>query len=198
MLTEFDGGAANPDALFGETFEQFLVKVAEGGGRLRKDFEHSGELSLSVITVEDGNDEDGADAEAAGDGGVDAGVELGIHGKLRLTGLNTGAGKTVANVKRNTEIWGEVSGSGAADHFIAARKGQSSGAGVGGFRGANYQFVKNQIESKVGWKTGENMLLEQAGQVKMRIVRAKLGPRHRLREHRIVPAACGDAGERKL
>jgi len=196
--TEFDGGVANAGALFGETLEQFLVGVGEGGGRVRKDFEDSGELSVGAVSVEDRNDEDGADAEVSGDGGVDAGVELGIDGKLRLMGLNTGAGETVANVKGDAEVWSEVSGGGAADHFIATRQGQGGSAGAGGFRGADYQFVKNQIQGKVRGKTGEDVLFEEAGQIQMRIVRAELGPRHRLREHILVPAACGHVGERKL
>jgi hypothetical protein len=133
----------NAGALFGETFEQFLIGVGEGGRRVRKDFEDSGKLSVGVVSVEDGNDEDGADAAAVGDGGVDAGVELGIDGKLGLTGLKTGAGESVANVEGDAEIWGEVSGSGAANHFIAADEGHGGGAGVGGFGGANYEFVEN-------------------------------------------------------
>jgi len=116
--------------------------VGEGGGRGRKDFEDSGELGV-VVHVEDGNDEDGANAEVAGDGGVDARVELGIDGKLGLTGLKTGAGETVAGVEGDTEIWGEVSGGGAADHFIAAKEGEGGGAGVGGFGGADYEFVED-------------------------------------------------------
>jgi hypothetical protein len=134
---------ANAGALLGETFEQFLVGVGEGGGRGREDFEDSGELSVLVVTVEDGNDEDGADAESAGDGGVDAGIELGIDGKLGLTGLKTGAGETVAGVEGDAEIWGEVSGGGAADHIIAAGEGQGGGAGAGGFGGADYEFVED-------------------------------------------------------
>jgi hypothetical protein len=174
---------ANAGALLGETFEQHLVGVGEGGGRARKNFEDSGELSVGVVTVEDGNDKDGADAEAAGDGGVNAGVELGIDGKLGLTGLKTGDGETVAGVEGDAESGGEVSGGGAANHFIAASEGQGGSAGASGFGGADYDFVEYQIESEVGRKTGEEVLLEEAGQVKMRIVRAELGRRHRLREH---------------
>jgi len=140
-LTKFDGGVANAGALLGEAFEQFLVEVREGGGRGRKNFKDSSELRV-VVGVEDGNDEDGADAEV-GDGGVDTWVELGIDGKLGLTGLKTGAGKTVVGVEGNAEIWGEVSGGGAADHFISAGKSQGGGAGAGGGGGADYKFVED-------------------------------------------------------
>jgi len=133
---------ANAGALLGETFEKFLVGVGKGGGRGRKDFEDSGEKVL-VATVEDGNDEDGADPEAAGEGGVDAGVELGIDGKLGLTGFETGAGETVAGVEGDAEIRGEGSGGDAADHFVAADDSQDGGVGVGGFGGADYEFVED-------------------------------------------------------
>ncbi len=98
---------------------------------------------LVVVNVEDGNDEDGANAEAPGDGGVDAWVELGVDGKLRLTGLKTGAGETVAGVERNAKIRGDVSGGGSADHFISADEGEGGSAGVGGFGGAHYEFIEN-------------------------------------------------------
>jgi len=140
-LTKFDRGLANAGALLGETLEQFLVGTGEGGGRGGKDFQDSGELR--VVHVEDRNDEDGADAEASGDGGVDAGIELGIDGKLRLTSLKTGAGETVAGVERDAEIRGEVSGGSAANHLIAAGEGQGGGTGVGGFGGADYEFVED-------------------------------------------------------
>jgi hypothetical protein len=141
VLTEFYGAVANAAALLGETFEQLLVGVGEGGGRVRKNFEDSGELSIDVATVEDGHDEDGADAET-GDGGVHAGVELGIDGKLGLTGLKTGVGETVAGVEGDAESGGEVSGGGAANHFIAASEGQGGGAGASGFGGADYDFAE--------------------------------------------------------
>jgi hypothetical protein len=141
-LTEPYGTVANAGALLGETFEQLLVGVGEGGGRVRKNFEDSRELSVGVVTVEDGHDEDGADAEAAGDGGVNAGVELGIDGKLGLTGLKTGSGETVAGVEGDAESGGEVSGGGTANHFIAASEGQGGGAGASGFGGADYEFVE--------------------------------------------------------
>jgi hypothetical protein len=134
---------ANPGTLLGETFEGFLVGVGEGGGRGRKNFEDSSELSVLVVTVKDRHDEDGADTEAAGDGRIDAWVEFGIDGKLGLTGLKTGAGKTVAGVEGNAEIGGEVSGGGAADHFIAASESQSGGAGESRFGGADYEFVED-------------------------------------------------------
>jgi hypothetical protein len=133
---------ANAGALLRETFEQLLAGVGESGGRSRKDFQDSGEMRV-VVNVEDGNDEDGADAEAPGDGGVDAWVELGVDGKLGLTGLKTGAGETVAGVERDAKIRGEVSGGGAADHFISADEGEGGGAGVGGFGGADYKFIED-------------------------------------------------------
>jgi len=139
--TESDGGVANAGALLGETFEQFLIEVREGGGRGRKNFEDSSELRV-VVGVEDGNDEDGPDAEV-GDGGVDAWVELGVDGKLGLSALKTCAGKTVVGVEGHAKIWGEVSGGGAADHFISAGEGQSGGAGAGGSGGADYEFVED-------------------------------------------------------
>jgi hypothetical protein len=132
---------ANASTLLGETFQQFLIGVGEGSGRARKDFEDTSELR--VVNVEDGNDEDGADAETAGDIGIDARIELRINGKLRLAGLKAGAGETVAGVERDSEIWGEVSGGGAADHFIAACEGEGGGAGTGGFGGADYEFVED-------------------------------------------------------
>jgi hypothetical protein len=57
--------------------------------------------------------------------------------------LKAGAGETVAGVERDAEIRGEVSGGGAANHFIAAGERQGSGAGVGGFGGADYEFVED-------------------------------------------------------
>jgi hypothetical protein len=131
---------ANASAFLSETFQQFLIGVGEGSGRAGKHFENTSELR--VVYVEDGNDEDGADAEA-GDGGIDARIELGINGKLRLAGLKTGAGETVAGVERDSEIWGQVSGGGAANHFIAAGEGEGSGTGVSGFGGAHYEFVEH-------------------------------------------------------
>jgi hypothetical protein len=172
---------ANASALLGETFQQFLVGVREGSGRAGKDFEDSGKAR--VFHVQDGNDEDGADAKTAGDNGIDAGIELGIDGKLGLTGLETGARESVVGIKRDAEIRGEVSGGGAADHLIAAGEGYGGGAGAGGFGGADYDFVKDQIESEIEWETGEEVLLEETGQIRMRLVRAELGPRHRMREH---------------
>jgi hypothetical protein len=90
-----------------------------------------------------------------------------------------------------------VSSSSAADHLIATKKSQGSSGGSGGFRGTHYEFVKHQVESEFGRKTGADVLLEDTGQVERRIVRAELGPRHRLREHRLFrqPAAIrGNAG----
>jgi len=117
--------------------------VGEGGRRSRKNFENSGETSVLVVTFEDGNDEDGADAPVAGDGGVNAGIELGVDGKLRLTSLKAGAGETVAGVESDAEIGGEVPGGGAADHFVAANEGEGGGAGAGGLGGADYEFVED-------------------------------------------------------
>jgi len=134
---------ANAGALPGEIFQQCLVGVGEGGGSGRKNFEDSSELSADVVRVENGNDEDGADAQAMGDGGIDARIELGIDRKLGSTGLKTGAGETVVCVERDAEIWSEVSGGGAADHVIAASEGHSGGAGAGGFGGADYEFVES-------------------------------------------------------
>jgi hypothetical protein len=37
--------------------------------------------------------------------------------------LKTGAGETVAGVERDAEIRGEVSGGGAANHFVTASEG---------------------------------------------------------------------------
>ena len=37
--------------------------------------------------------------------------------------MKTGAGETIAGVKRDAEIRGKVSGGGAANHFIAAGEG---------------------------------------------------------------------------
>jgi hypothetical protein len=73
--------------------------MREGGRCCRKNFENSGELG--VIYIENRNDKNGADAKTTGDDGIDARIELGIHGKLRLTSLQTRPGKTVASVERN-------------------------------------------------------------------------------------------------
>jgi hypothetical protein len=156
--------------------------VGKGAGRGREDFEDSGE-SVLVVTVEDGNDEDGADPEMAGEGGVDARVELGIDRKLGLMGFETGAGETVAGVEGDAEIWGEGSAGGTTDHFIAAGESQGGGVGVDGFGGADYERVEDEIESEVGWKTGEAVLLKRNGRVKRRLVRVELGPRDTLRKH---------------
>ena len=182
LLTKFDGGVANASALLGETFEQFSVGMGKGAGRGREDFEDSGE-SVLVVTLEDGNDEDGADPEVAGEGGVDARVELGIDRKLGLMGFETGAGETVAGVKGDAEIRGEGSIGGTADHLVAAGESQGGGVGVDGFGGTDYERVEDEIESEVGWKTGEAMLLKRNGRVKRRLVRAELGPRDTLRKH---------------
>jgi hypothetical protein len=45
---------------------------------------------------------------------------------------------------------------------------------VGGIGGADYEFVENKVESEVGRKPGEEVLLEGAGRVWKRIVRAEL------------------------
>lgn len=150
-LTQFDCGAANAGALFGKTFQQFLVGVREGGGRGRKGFEKSADLSVLAVTVvvvkilagtiKDGNDEDGTDAEVTGDGGVDSRVKLGIDGELGLTGLKTSAGEAVAGAEGDAEIGGEGSGGGAADQLIAA--GEGGAAGASSFGGADYEFVKD-------------------------------------------------------
>jgi hypothetical protein len=162
---------ANTGALLGKTFQQFLIGVGEGGGRGGENFENSGERRV-VVNVEDGNRQDGADAEAAGDVGIDAGVGLGIERELGLATLETIAGQTVAGLERDAQIGGEVSGGGAADHFIAADECDGGGAGAGRFGGANHEFVKNQVESEVGWKTGEDVLLERMGWIRGRLVRA--------------------------
>src|ERR1700687_6162145 len=96
-----------------------------------------------VGTIEDGDDEDGADAEVAGDRGVDSRVELGIDGELGLTGLETGAGEAFAGVEGDAEIGGEGSGGSAADQLIAAGEGEGGAAGASGFGGADYEFVEN-------------------------------------------------------
>ena len=90
--------------------------------------------------------------------------------------MKTGSGETVASVEGDAEIGGQISGGCAADHFLAADEGKGSSAGACGMGGADYEFVENQIEREIGWKTGEQVLLEEASQVKMRIVRAELGP----------------------
>jgi hypothetical protein len=78
-----------------------------------------------------------------------------------------------------------LSSGGSADHLVAAEQSQGSGGGAGRFRGTNYQFVEHQVESEFVRKTGADVLLEDTGQVERRIVRAELGPGHRLREHRL-------------
>jgi hypothetical protein len=136
-------------AFLGETFKQFLVGVRESRGRGGEDLDNSGELSarhvFTIVAVEDGNDEDGADTQVAGNSGIDAWVEFGIDGKLGLTGLQTGAGKTVASVDGDAEVGGDVSGSGAADHLVSADKGERGSGGMSGFGGAGYELVQNQI-----------------------------------------------------
>jgi hypothetical protein len=141
-LTQFDRGAAYAGALLGETFQQFLIGVGEGGGRGRKDFEESADLSVLAV-IKDGNDEDGTDAEVTGDGGVDSRVEFGIDGELRMMGLKTCARETIAGAKGNAEIGGEGSGGGAAHPLIAAGKGEGGAAGASGLGGPHYEFVKD-------------------------------------------------------
>src|ERR1039458_6204847 len=51
------------------------------------------------------------------------------------------------------------------------------------FGAAHQERVEDEIESEVGWKTGEAVLLKRNGRVKRRLVREELGPRHTLRKH---------------
>ena len=211
---------ANPRTLLGKTFEQFLIRGGEGDGGGGKHFEESDDgghlvvfilivvtLVVVFISCENRNDEDGTDAENAGNGGVDAGIELGIDGKLRLAGLEGGSGESVASIERDAEIGSEVSGGGTADHFVSADESESSGRGMSSLGGANDKLVENQIESEIGRKTSANVPLERIGtgrfdakvmgriigrmmgRIRGRLFGAELRPRHRLLEHICVPAA---------
>jgi hypothetical protein len=100
-------------------------------------------VRMLVVMIKDGNDEDGADAEVAGDGGINSRIELGIDGELGLMGLKTSAGEAVAGAEGNAEIGGEGPGGGAADQLIAAGEGEGGAAGARGFGGADYEFVKH-------------------------------------------------------
>jgi hypothetical protein len=95
----------------------------------------------AIVRIEDGNDEDGANPEAARHSGVDAGIELGVDGKLRLMALKAGSEQTIASIDEDAELWGEVTSGGAADHFAVAEESESRGGGVDGFGGADYQLT---------------------------------------------------------
>jgi len=61
-------------ALAGKAFEQFFVEIGEGASRGGRDFQDSNDMG-AIVRIEDGNDEDGANPEAARHSGVDAGIE---------------------------------------------------------------------------------------------------------------------------
>jgi hypothetical protein len=54
---------------------------------------------------------------------------------------------------------------------------------MGRFSGANDDFIENEVEGEVGWKTGADVLLESVGWIRWHLVRAELGLRNAPREH---------------
>ena len=106
--------------LLGETFQHFLVVVREGGRRRRKHFEDSLELRLAVTASKTGTIKIERIPSRRETTGINARIELGIDGKLRLASLQTGAREAVASIQRNPEIRGKLPGRSATNHFIAA------------------------------------------------------------------------------
>jgi len=133
----------------------------EGCRLRRKDFQDADQFLL----VENGNDQHGTNAEAAGDGGIDAWVGFGVEAKLGLPSVETGTGDAIAGVEGNAEIGSVQSGGGAAHHFVAARESQGGGTGAGVIDGAHDQLIEDEVESEFGREAGFHLLPESAVQI---------------------------------
>jgi hypothetical protein len=117
-LPQVCGGVPDTGAVASRGFEHSPFAFGEGGGLGGKDLQHADQVAL----IEDGNDQNGANAEAARDGGVDQRIGFSVGAKLGLARAETGAGKAIAGVERDAEVGSVKSGGGAADHFVAARQ----------------------------------------------------------------------------
>ena len=114
--------------------------------------------------VKDRNDQHRTNTEAACHGGVDARVGFGVDAKLRLASAETSAREVIACIEGNAEIGSVESGSGAPNHFAAARKGQGSRTGACGINSSHDQYLEDEIEREVSREACLDLLLENAGQ----------------------------------
>ena len=101
-----------------------FVKGAGGGG---EDFEDSQRAAV----VAQGRDQDGAHAETAATGKVDARIALGVVAEHDLAGADSFGGDAGVGLEANAEIGSGASSAGAANDFVpgAKRDGGSGGAG---------------------------------------------------------------------
>ena len=101
-----------------------LVEGSGGRGQHLEDAE-------GAAVVAQGRNENGADAEAAAAGEIDARVAFGIVAEHDFAGADGFGGDAGVGLQANSEVGSGASGAGAADDFVAGAQsdGRSGGSG---------------------------------------------------------------------
>src|SRR5208283_3893144 len=125
-------------------------------------------------------------------GGILAGIRLDIVAQLGCALVNTGRGKTVANIDGSAQPGTVRSGGRSPHHLVVPQQGQRCVAGASRVGSTNHQLVQHQVESKIGWKRGGKMVLKHTGKIWwgkwIEIMGHRLGPPQRTRNIRQSPA----------
>jgi hypothetical protein len=108
------------------------VALVEGAGRGGQHFEHTERPAV----VAQGRNEDGAHAEAAAAGEVDARVALGIVAEHDFAGAHGFGGDAGFSLQAHAEIGSGASSAGAANDFVAGAQGDRRPGGSGKVLGA--------------------------------------------------------------
>src|SRR5208283_467323 len=118
-------------------------------------------------------------------GGILAGIRLDIVAQLGCALVNTGRGKTVANIDGSAQPGTVRSGGRSPHHLVVPQQGQRCVAGASRVGSTNHQLVQHQVESKIGWKRGGKMVLKHTGKIWwgkwIEIMGHRLGPPQRTR-----------------
>jgi hypothetical protein len=108
------------------------IALVESSWGRRKDFENS----QCAAVVAQGGDQDGADAQAAATGKVDAGIAFGIMAEHDLAGPYGFGGDAGVGLEADAKIGSGASGAGAANNFVARAQCDGGASGTGQMLGA--------------------------------------------------------------
>ncbi len=103
------------------------VALIKGSGSGRQDFENS---QGAAVVAQRGN-QDGADAQAAAAGEIDARIALGVVTQHDLAGADGFGGDAGIGLQADAKIGSSAAGAGAANDFVACTQGDGGAGGSG-------------------------------------------------------------------